>query len=252
VSLLFAVSDLQNELNAFSELASELLFPGAQAVLSATAGQLTGIARSGSDSQPIRWCINKDNPLLTMPSQGAYMPDDQGGLTVHGEITFVWELQPVRPLGDTRPARHVRLNGLASTAIRLLSGEPWAGNEAKELAAWRMEVADLSAPGAFFHVQVLGREKDESFPKALDIPRLPGVLNSPFACMEFVLGELFQKRWERIAQKDSAPCRQWRSIQAHRHHRHLRWAAEQVSTTSGSPWVAWKVAKPHEELFLPD
>jgi len=251
MSLLFSVSDLQKELTAFRELAANLLAPGAAGVLSTASSQLAGIAKSRSDAPPVRWCIRPDNPLLTMPSVGAYMPDDRGGLTVHGEITFVWELQPVRPGGDARPALHVRLNGLASTAVRLLIGEPGAASEPEELAVWRMEVADLAAPGTFFHVQVLGRETDSMFPKALDIPRLPGVLNSPFACMEFVLGELFQKSWEKIAQKESAPGRQWRTIQGHRHSRHLEWAMRQVATTSGSPWVAWKVAKPQETLFLP-
>jgi hypothetical protein len=248
LSLLFGVQDLQNELTAFRELSSALLGPGADIVLRNAADQLAGIAKS--NSRPIRWCIYDENPLLTIQSDGAYMPDDQGGLTVHAEVTFVWELEPVRPKGDTRPATQVRLNGLASTAIRLMSGTPWS-DERDELAVWRMEVADDNAPGTFFHVQVLGRDDDTIFPKSLDIPRLPGVLNSPFACMEFVLGELFQKRWTRIAQKDSGPGRQWRSIQAHRHLRHLAWAAEQVENSSGSPWVAWKAAKPDETLFLP-
>jgi hypothetical protein len=249
VSLLFAVSELQSELTAFRELAAELLAPGSDAVLREASRQLAGIAKSGSSASPVRWCIYRDNPLLTVASKGAYMPDDQGGLTVHGEISFIWEIQPVRPRGEMRPALQVRLNGLGSTAVRLLADEPWADAK-RELAMWRMEVADLRAPGAFFHVQVLGREQDEIFPKALDIPRLPGVLNSPFACMEFVLGELFQTRWPRIAQKETGPSRQWRGIQAHRHRRHLGWAAEQIETTSGSPWVAWKAAKPDEDLFL--
>jgi hypothetical protein len=173
-------------------------------------------------------------------------------LTLHGEITFVWELQPIRPRGDTRPAPLVLLNGLASTAVRLLDGPPWTSDKPEELAMWRMEIADFEAPGTYFHIQVLGREKDKVFPKGLDIPRLPNVLNSPFACMEFVLGELFQKRWARIAQKESPSSRQWRTIQARRHRKHLEWAAEQVDTASGSPWVAWKVAKPYKELFLAD
>ena len=252
MSLLFAISDLRNELNAFGKLASEMLAPGADAVLRTASGQLDGIAKRSSDAPPVRWSISRESPLYTQPSYGAYMPDDKGGLIVYGEITFIWELQPIRPKGDTRVAQHVLLNGIASTAIRLLYGEPWDPEEAQELAMWRMEIADHKAPGTFFHVQVLGREEDKVFPKELDIPRLPGVLNSPFACMEFVLSELFQERWIRIAQQDSAQCRQWRAIQAHRHRRHLDWAAEKIENASGSPWVAWKAAKPYREIFLSD
>jgi hypothetical protein len=231
-------------------LADEFLAPGSESVLRGASNQLAGICKRGSHMAPVRWSIARENPLLTVASRGAYMPDDEGGLTVHGEITFVWELEPVREGGDSRPAQRVRLNGLASTSLRVLDGEPWTSSDPKEYAFWRMEIADSNAPGAYFHVQVLGREDDTSFPKQLDIPRLPGVLNSPFACMEFVLGELFQKRWERIAQRETGACRQWRGIQAERHRRHLEWAAKIVKTTSGSPWVAWKVAKPGEDLFI--
>lgn len=248
MSLLFAVQDLQRELQAFGNLADKLLAPGSRQVLTTAGGELASLSRSAT---PGRWQIREENPVLTMPSNGEYMPGDEGGLSVFAEITFVWELEPVRPRGDTRPAPHVRLNGLGSTQIRILEGTPFSRDTAGEIAVWRMEIADLNAPGAFFHVQVLGREDDTMFPHALDVPRLPGVLNSPFACMEFALGELFQTRWPKIAVKDSGPGRQWRGIQAHRHARHLDWIARELGATSGSPWVAWKGAQPDEDLFLP-
>lgn len=251
MSLLFAVSELQAEIEAFEKIAAELLGPGSVGALRTASAALTGIARKGGGRT--RWCIDRSTPVVTVPSVGEYMPDDQGGLTVHGEISFVWELEPVRPGGDTRPARHVRLEGLASTMVRVLSGVPGSAAEGDgvELAVWRMEVADSAAPGAYFHVQVLGRDADTIFPKALDVPRLPGVLNSPFACMEFVLGELFQGRWSRLAQKDSSAGHRWQGIQSHRHVRHLAWATKQVTDCSGSPWAAWKAARPDESMYLP-
>ena len=248
MSLLFGVTDLLQEVGSFRELSRDLLAPGAASVLRTAEEQLPGIARSASG--PVRWCIEPTNPLLTIPSHGAYMPGAKGALTVHAEMTYVWELEPVRPKGDSRPAPNLRLEGLASTSVRLLRNTPWSGNDRDEVAVWRMEVADSHAPGAFFHVQILGRDADIIFPKALDIPRLPGVLHTPFACMEFVLGELFQEQWNRIAQKDSGPGRRWRGIQAHRHAQHLGWAASLVSNSSGSPWAAWKTAVPREDLFL--
>jgi hypothetical protein len=248
VSLLFAVADLRNELQAFRELADPLLFPGSSQVLHTAASDLLGISKS---KNPVRWQIHQNNPIKTQPSVGSYMPDEQGALTVHAEISFVWGLEPVRPPGDQRPATQVRLNGLASTQIRLLNGFPGAGVASEELAVWRMEIGDDAAPGAMFHVQVLGRDSDKIFPKQLDVPRLPSMLNSPFACMEFVLGELFQEEWPRVAMKDSAHGRTWGSIQARRHAQHLKWIASTVAATSGSPWVMWKMSQPPEALFLP-
>lgn len=248
MSLLFWVADLRNELHAFRELADPLLFPGSSQVLHTAASDLLGISKS---MNPVRWQIHPNNPIKTMPSVGSFMPDDNGALTVHAEIAFVWELEPVRAPGDQRAALQVRLNGLASTEIRILKGTPGTGGTPEELAVWRMEIGDDAAPGATFHVQVLGRDADVIFPKQLDVPRLPGVLNSPFACMEFVLGELFQEGWPRVAMKDSAPGRTWRSIQARRHAQHLNWIASTVAATSGSPWMMWKSARPPEGLFLP-
>lgn len=248
MSLLFSVSELLAELHAFRELARGMLAGSSDQALYTAAAELTGISKR---STPYRWEIHSDNPVVTQPSVGSYMPDDEGELTVYAEISFVWMLEPVRSSGNTQPAKQVRLNGLGSTAIRILDGVPWKPREATEIAVWKMEVADTAAPGTFFHVQVHGREDPAFFPASLDVPRLPGVLNSPFACMEFALGELFQAEWRRIAMKDSGPGLRWRGIQSHRHLRHLAWVTEQVSTTSGSPWVMWKSAQPHEGLFLP-
>lgn len=248
MSLLFSVSDLHSELHAFRELAGGMLAGNSDQVLYTAAAELAGISKS---TTPCRWQIHPENPVVTKDSVGSYMPDDEGELTVFAEISFVWMLEPVRPSGDTRPAKQVRLNGLGSTVIRVFDGVPWKPSEATEIAVWKMEIADTAAPGTFFHVQVHGLQDPAFFPASLDVPRLPGVLNSPFACMEFALGELFQAEWPRIAMKDSGAGLRWRGIQSHRHRRHLEWITEQVSTTSGSPWAMWKAAKPHEGLFLP-
>lgn len=248
MSLLFSVSELLAELHSFRELAGGMLTGTSDRVLHTAAADLTGISKR---STPCRWQIHQGNPVVSKQSVGSYMPDAEGELTVFAEISFVWMLEPIRPPGDTRAAKQVRLNGLGSTAIRVLKGVPWEPVDAVEVAVWKMEIADAAAPGAFFHVQVHGREEPEFFPTSLDVPRLPGVLNSPFACMEFVLGELFQAEWPRVAMRDSGPGLRWRAIQAHRHERHLAWVADQIRGTSGSPWIMWKAAKPHEGLFLP-
>lgn len=247
MSLLFDVIDLRQEIHAFRELARTFLAPGSDAVLRQAEQDLVGITRGVGG--PFAWQLHPHNPMLTKLSYGSYMPGDEGSLCVHAKVTFIWHLEPVRPRGDSRPARQVRLSGLASTVVRIIEGDP-GGDELVELAVWRMEVADDAAPGAYFHVQVLGRDQDEMFPKALDIPRLPGVLASPLSCMEFAISELFQDDWARHAVRETGPGRRWRSVQAFRHDKQLRWHAEQVAASSGSPWVAWKRAIPPEHLFL--
>ena len=247
MSLLFDVATLRREIVAIRGLAADFLAPGADGVLRQTEQDLIGIAKATDGSYV--WCVRPQNPVLTTLSYGNYMPDDEGGLCVHAEVTFKWDLRPVRAQGDSRPAKRIRLDGTASTQIRILEGEP-GDRESTELAAWRMEIADDASPGAYFHTQVLGREHDALFPKALDIPRLPGVLSTPFACLEFAVGELFQDRWAQHAVRDSGPNRQWRSVQVGRHVKQLEWHIRQVTARAGSPWASWKKAIPPEELFV--
>jgi hypothetical protein len=248
MSLLFSVAELTRESVALREVARDYLEPGADAVLRTVERDLEDIARRNGD-RCYDWGIREYSPLRTKSSAGQYMPDDEGSLEVYGEITFVWQLQPIRPSAK-RPAANVRLDGKASTLVRLLEGAPNSGDTSEELAVWRMEVADDRAPGAYFHVQILGREKDKVFPHALDVPRLPNALVSPFACAEFVLGELFQDDWARHADRDFQAIRQWRGVQAHRHQRQLEWHQNQVRAAAGSPWLAWKKALPPENIFL--
>lgn len=248
MTLHFKVADLQREREAFSAIAKRHLDSSATWVLAACGSQLSGIAKSSTGG---RWMIEEDDPVVTTASIGQYMPDDKGMEILHAEMSFVWEIEPVRPSGDTRPAETVNLFGLGSTAIRICRGDPHDAADKDEVAFWRMEIADSKAPGCFFHVQVMGRDGDSAFPKSVDVPRLPGMLHSPFACMEFVLGELFQEEWHRLSQRTTSASRMWHGIQAARHQAHLRWVLDLVSSSSGSPWAVWKAAQPPEGLYMP-
>lgn len=250
MALIFSVSDLRQETAALRGIARAFLEPGADSVLREAESELSNLAARSSDHS-YDWAIRPTNPLRTRCSRGAYMPGDRGSLHLHGEISFIWQLQPVRDGGDSRPAKKVRLTGRASTLIRLLHGEAYSGEPDEELAVWRMEIADDLSPGAYFHVQVLGRKTDKvMFPHALDVPRLPSSLISPFACSEFVIAELFQMAWDAHANHDFRDMRQWRKVQANRHLSQLEWHINQVKAAAGSPWAAWKTAKPPEDLFL--
>jgi hypothetical protein len=250
VSLLFHVAEFRREINALGRLACNYIDTSSQKVLAETWSILEQIC--DSDGRRIhRWQIAPTFPVRTRASEGEYMRDSRGASTVHAEITFIWEVRPERPRGSSKTAKLVRLDGKASTCIRILEGPPHASGPEHELARWRMEVADDAAPGAYFHVQIYGREDDEHFPHLLDIPRFPGILVSPFACIEFVLAELFQDQWAEHAVRDFNDVRDWRSVQFKRLVRQLRWHAHEIKK-SGSPWSAWKRAIPPEDLFTSD
>lgn len=248
MTLLFNVGELRREIQALKALGRHFLDPGASDVLSAAENGLVQISRRAGGSTQ-NWEIAPTWPLRTVVSNGEYQPGRARGPAVHGTVTFVWELAPERPKGTAHgPAKLVRLTGKASTMIQVYDGPPQAPGQ--ELAMWRMEVADAASPGSYFHVQVLGRESDVSFPKSLDIPRLPGMLVTPFACVEYLLAELFQDRWRAHADRDFGDVREWKGVQASRILAQLDWHAKTVRAASGSPWSAWKREIPTEGLFI--
>lgn len=248
MSLLFPAAELRREIHALRRLAHDYLDAGSQQALAGAEEMLVQICGS-SASRSYPWQIVSTLPVRTLASRGEYMRDGRGSATVHAEVTFIWEMRPERPKGITRPAKMLRLTGKASTCIRILEGSPSIYGPEIELAMWRMEVADDSAPGSYFHVQVYGREDDDLFPHLLDIPRLPGTVVSPFACVEFVLAELFQDRWAEHTDRDFSDVRDWRGVQLKRLLRQLRWHSQEIERASGSPWSAWKKAIPPEDLF---
>ena len=79
---------------------------------------------------------------------------------------------------------------------------------------WRVELGADDAPGCYFHTQILGDREESPFPKSVPIPRLPSPFVTPMAAVEFVLGELFQDKWQEEARRTRDPQRRWRSIQA--------------------------------------
>ena len=246
MGLEFKVADLEREIQAIKTIAGDFLVPGADSILDRSLAELKAITRRHDG--PFRWTISEDLPVKTRISYGDYMPDSKGSLCVFGQMSFVWELFPVRSSGTSSVAKNVELEGLASTKITIFEGDPLT-DEISELAMWRMEVGDANAPGSHFHVQVMGRDDDLKFPKPLDIPRLPGLFVSPFAVLEFAIAELFQDEWSKHAARPSSSMAQWRSIQAKRQENQLKWQLGLLSSTTGSPWASMKRAKPPANLF---
>ena len=201
--------------------------------------------RSHSANQTVNWEISSKFPLRTLPSEGEYEPGSRGRHIVCAEITSVWS---IKPLGSRSPkdqrSRKFVLDGKASTKVRLINCE---NNE--ELAIWKFEIGDDNSPGCHFHVQILGEKSEPPFPSSLPIPRLPSLLTTFGDALEFVLGELFQDEWKSYIARKASHLKRWRPIQRDRLISLLNWQKNEIESSSGSPWMTLKLAKPTDTLL---
>ncbi|MGH2617264.1 MAG: hypothetical protein ACRDJC_18685 [Thermomicrobiales bacterium] len=184
-------------------------------------------------------------------SEGEFEPNGKGARSVYGEITSIWQIQPVRERGrEHQPAQTFMLAGKVSTRVAIR--EVSRGKGSPELAMWRMEIGDEASPGAFFHIQVLGQTNRLPFPQNLPIPRLPTVMFTPMLAFDFLLGELFQESWpmNTAGTKHRGDVQRWRAIQLRRLKRLLEWQIDQIQTKGGSPLSLMKALQPPSDLFL--
>jgi hypothetical protein len=137
---------------------------------------------------------------------------------------------------------------LASTRVRLLC-EPGDGDGHQEIAMWRMEIGDSNSPGCHFHVQVLGQTTNFPFPSSLSVPRLPSLIMTPAAAVEFVLGELFQDEWAKHIGRNGPHLNRWSTIQKSRWVNLLNWKLDLVQKST-NPWTSIKAGKPQPTLFI--
>jgi hypothetical protein len=245
--LRFGFQDMLDEVSSFSELAKKFIAPGSLGVLSRFHGQLETY-RNSTNQLAMDWEIPESNPLVTIPAK-EYEPGGHGTKVMIGEITAKWRIKREAPRKKRLPAKFFGLIGLASTRVRLKYPATVDAPE-KEIAMWRMEIADDKAPGCYFHTQILGQTEDLPFPSSLPVPRLPAIMMTPAAVAEFVLAELFQDRWGPHAAGQVPHLNRWAPIQRQRFERLLDWKIKQLNKTSGSPWSSLKAAQPHPDLFL--
>jgi hypothetical protein len=162
--------------------------------------------------------------------------------SVYGTLSFVWDI--VHTDKGKRKQGTFDLLGEATTGISI--HEP---ND-EPIAQWQFEVGDSSSPGCHFHASVNQRDQDGLFPKWLKIPRLPGLLVSPFDGLDFLLGELFPKRWPKRVSETSDVRNSWATSQTHRILRILQWQQEMVKKRSfGTPWISLKKEKPPLDIL---
>jgi hypothetical protein len=246
--LAFNFQDVLDEVDALDKIIGPFCDLRSRNVLPQLITELRNIRDNPAD-RPWTWGIREAHPFYTDVSRGAYQPDDQGGDNVFAEITSTWMIHRVPPRKRSERAARFKLTGNASTRVRLYREMP-PGRDAVQLAMWRAEIGDTFSPGCHFHVQVLGETKEPPFPRSLDIPRLPALLVTPAAVVEYVIGELFQDNWLKHLASQAANLNRWWPIQRRYLGALLAWQLNIVNGASGSPWGTLKKAKPDSQLFV--
>lgn len=242
--LQFAFQDLAQEIEVFGSMAAPFLDAQSIGSIKQLSEDLEGIWSAAPDRQ-VNWAMKG---LTTTVSEGEYEPAGRkGARQVVACIDGTWDVRPIGP--NARKLRQKRLLefcGVASTRIRLFD----AADRAQQIAMWRMELGDANSPGCYFHVQVLGEDETTMFPKSVSVPRLPSLFITPMGAIEFVLGELFQEKWAKVAMENSGNIQRWVSFQKRRLMCLLEWQRKAVERSLTSPWIALKQEKPEARMFL--
>lgn len=251
--LRFEFVECLREIQAIQDLARRFLPPASLECLRQFMVDLRNIQGSGTRKIGT-WQIRQDRPVLTKPSRGNYERDGGGRHHVRAEITSIWEIEPVWEPGQRKrvPPREFAIAGKASTKVRLLEvpRDNDTATSSAEIAMWRMEIANFDSPGCYFHTQVLGELEVGPFPKTLSVPRLPGLVATPPAVLEFVLDELFQEGWLQEVQGKTSGRQMWNPIQKRRLEALFNWQLRQLEASTDTPWAVLKRGKPPKDLFL--
>ena len=211
--------------------------PGAERVFSELLVKLDQIRMAG---RPARWDASVGSPLVTRPSS-EYEPGGKTAFAVRGEMSWTWEISPLRPKAKPKAAPDAfDVNGIASAKIQIRKA---TDENADVLATWKVELGAVDSPGCYFHSHIAGD---------LSIPRIPSLFVTPMAALEFLLGELFQDRWAEHVSNDSHDVQFWRSTQVKSLVQVLDWKKKKIESGVGSPWIALKRAKPEaaDGLFV--
>jgi hypothetical protein len=242
--MLFRFRDVLDELLAIDTLAQRLISDESRRRLRIFREALEAVQAVRSETQH-NWCIPEDEPLVTEKSRGEYeIAGRQGVHEVVGEIAATWQIKRVPPPGaKSQEAKLFEVSGNASTKVTIRDC-----SNGDVLALWRFELGAQDSPGCYFHAQILGISEDPPFPKSLPVPRLPAIVFTPAASLEFVLGELFHSRWQQELLRNTGALERWKRIQKERFKRLFKWHTDRL-TEPGSPWMTLKVAKPGADLF---
>lgn len=238
--LQLGAKDLQQEITVLPAIAGDLIDPQCRNVIEEARSRLRSAV--GKPEQTFTWEVSAERPIVTAVSEGSYESKPGGkGPPIIGSLSFRWELRT-----GPAPVQSVALLGNITTQIQLR--DPSA-DEGSYLSMWRMEVGDHASPGCCFHAQVLGDSEKPPFPRFLPVPRLPTFPPTPMTCMEFLLGELFQRTWSERVERNNGNTQVWNRLQRDRFERYLSWQQRAVSNASGSPLMQLKRFPPADALY---
>lgn len=241
--LRFASRDLLQEIQAFRPIANPFLDKRSKGALQQLSEDLEGIRKAAGG----RDCHWKMSDLWTIPSNGEYEPGNRRGCRdIVACINGTWDVRPIGTNVKKVGNRVLEFCGIASTRVRLFD----VSDTTQDIAMWKMEIGDAQSPGCHFHVQVLGEDEKNPFPKSVSVPRLPSIFVTPMGAVEFVLGELFQERWTKAVMEDNGNVKQWTSLQRQRLRYLLDWQRKIVDNALASPWISLKLEKPEAKMFL--
>jgi len=245
--LVFDISNITNELQLARRIAGDFL-QNPKAVFQELEDQLDFL-RTNYTNGTVAWEIDKQRPIRTVERTGEYEPGKGGSETVFGELSSKWEIKRVHPKAKkTYPASQFEVVGIASTVARIFRvGEQ--GEDNQLLTTWRTEIGLGSAPGCSFHIQ-LGEDVGSTLANPLPVPRLPSIIATPAAALEFLLAELFQDDWKTHLTSEPNGLQAWRSIQKERFRRLLNWQLKHTNVESGSPWSRLKREMPAPDMFV--
>lgn len=255
----FSFADMDREILEFTRIAvgGNFLAPRGEELLERFRRDLEQIRMSaqlagslgGRLGRVHDWCIPEDDPLVTRHSRRFERGGRAGGHDMCAKITAIWQIRPRPKPKKSMNSPSFCVAGKASVKIQwfeVLEGEIYDA-----LGMWRMEVADSASPGCYFHVQIEGEDgrTERPFPHSVPVPRLPCIVFTPMAVLEFVLGELFQDEWESHTRASTASVEWWRGLQRDRLQRLFRWQQQLINDNTAPPWTTLKCARPAVGLF---
>ncbi len=234
-SIEFIYDEVAGDLENIAATAANFLTPESKGRLKKAVADLRVL--KGSPHKVV-WRVGREDyqRLESASSIGECELGENVAWNVFGAVSFQWEIERVTA---GRKAAFSVIN--ASNLIRVFACDE-AGvvtNAERPLASWRFEIASGEHPGAALHSQVNWPHADGE--RRFEIPRIPSTLLTPTEALDFLLGELFQKRWPehcRITQGH------WKSTQRSRLLKLLRKQMDEVNEASDLSAVmqlkAWK------------
>lgn len=233
------------DVGSFTRLATPFLDERGRDALAAFETELKNL-RNAAPQRTWRLRIPEERPVITGRSEGEYRDSEKRSKpAVIGTMSCVWEIR--NPDKSRHPQRYFEVVGIASTSVCIRM----ADND-ELVARWQFEMGDHQSPGCHFHAAVNQYKAGGIFPEWLKVPRLPAILFVPTDCLEFLLGEIFQRRWYQHVTKESEIVNRWATSQSKRLSKLYKWQSEQIRRDGGTPWMTLKKARPPLDLFSGD